>query len=66
MLVAEDFPPTAPEFDELNDDEWAEYILYNIGKPCPAPGPGDEELARAHGWPSWRSFQALKRAANWY
>jgi len=65
VLVASDFTRTVPEDAEMNEEEWAEYVSYNIGKVCPAPKPGDEERIRAKGWPSWRAYQALKRVANW-
>ena len=65
MLVASDFTSTVPEDTGLTEEQWAEYVLYNIGMECPAPNPGDEERVKTKGWPSWRAYHALKRVANW-
>ena len=65
VLVASDFPSSVPEDAELTAEQWAEYVQFNVGRQCPAPGPGDEDSVKACGWSSWRSYQALKRVVNW-
>ena len=64
-LEAKDFTTEIPEFATLTEEEWDDYVSCNIGRKCPAPGPGEEATVIANGWGSWRRFQALKCTLNW-